>query len=150
MDTDRLTGLPTCWAFLQSLKSQRSGTLLYLNIASLVFSNAVLGPEATDRILVETAELLQTACPDGLVARVAGSGFVVFIERTQSDTLVQALRSAFDVRFAHRRASIRAGTSNAGVIDAPARVLTLRIGVGSLADHLDANSALVAAERLLS
>lgn len=150
MTSDSLTGLPTGQALLRLLQSRRKGTVLYINIASLNFSNAVLGPMATDRLLIETVDLLKTTCPNGLVARLGGSEFVVFVESPPPERLSEVIRSAFDGRFAHHRAVIRAGTSKAGVINAPARVLTLRIGQASLADYPDADAALTAAEGSLS
>lgn len=151
MITDRLTGLLTKRAFLDLLTGRRTGALLYVDIVSLAFSNAVLGPTATDGVLVTTAALLEATCPGGIAARVGSDEFVVFIDdSTDAHRLSDVLSSAFESQFAEQRATLIAGASNAGVIDPPTRVLTLRIGVANLAEHPDLEAALKAAESALN
>jgi len=147
MTTDPLTGLLTLESFLQELRGRRAGGVVYIDIVGLVFSNFVLGPNATDQLLVETGNLLVAHCPKGLVARAVSDEFVAFTEKMENATLLaEIFATAFDRQLAQRRARVLTGTSEAGVIHAPARVLTLSMGTAALENHESLEAALQAAD----
>ncbi len=146
MERDELTGLLTTQEFLRRVGESRAGALLHVDVDALSFTNYVLGHVKVDPLLTKMGGIVSTACPGALVARVGGGEFVVFTEdANNARSLAEDIRSAVANQFHAERRRIRAGASDAGVVDPPSKLLTVSIGVAVLHRHADLNSALRAA-----
>lgn len=107
------------------------GWLLYADVDAMAFALGVLGGERSDLVLRDVAGLVRDACPPrALVARCGGDEFLVHVPAAvDAPALAERIRAAVEARFADERQTIRAGTGAAGLIDAPAMLLTLSVSV---------------------
>ncbi len=94
--TDGLTGLATR-RFLESrlaaevARTKRNGGsvgLILLDVDHFKLVNDRFGHPAGDRVLVELAERLRTAAPDGVLARFGGEEFALLIRQTDPEELI--------------------------------------------------------------
>ena len=108
--TDDLTGVYNrrgfeCMAgrLLRHLCRERRGALLmYIDVDDLKVANDTLGHGAGDRLLVEAAGALRSACGDSaVIGRIGGDEFALFARQTSAesyDLLRQRIRSAVATR----------------------------------------------------
>ncbi len=149
MERDELTGLPTKTKFLEDVAAWRTGAILYVDIDQLRFANAVMGHARTDALLKSMARLIEVVCNGEMVARVSGVQFAVFVrEAADARSLAAALCTAFQRAYQAERAEVLAGAQAAGVIQPKGPVLTVSIGLATVADYAGTKEALETATGL--
>ncbi len=64
-------------------------SVIMVDIDSLKLTNDLFGHSAGDRLIIETAKLLEQCCPNGIVARLGGDEFCILLPGVDEEELKQ-------------------------------------------------------------